>query len=213
MEKSNNVSNLNEPSEDQDPLQEEPEVKHLGYASHLMDMFCDSEESTEGTSLTKQESLSKTMPTEKTVVEYEYDVRTTGICEGSGDQELSLQEEVILQGKLFEPQTALADTGPHTLLYSYAPQLRDLAHKGPEEEPSTTLVNWDPWTGRLCIPSLSSFELDSGGYEHPEYKELTGEGLLSRLYEKQAPDEPPEEDKTYLMQFLEEWELYVQMED
>ncbi|XP_019588372.2 interleukin-20 receptor subunit alpha isoform X2 [Rhinolophus sinicus] len=223
MEKSNDVLDLNEPSEHQEPHQEEMEVKHLGYASHLMDILCDSEESTKGTSLTQQESLSRATPTDKTVIEYEYDVRTIDICMGSGNQELTLQEEMFLQGKSFDPQAALADTVPQTLLYSYTPQLRDLDHlpqehrdmeEGPEEEPSTTLVDWDPRTGRLCLPSLPSFEHDPEGYEYPEYKEHADEeGLLSRLYEEQAPDKPPEEDEIYLMQFLEEWGLYVQMED
>lgn len=222
MEKSNDVSDLPEPSRDQEPHQEEMEVKHLGYASHLMDFFCDSEESSKETSLTQQEPLSRTIPTDKIVIEYEYNVRTTDISVRPGDQELSLQEELFPHGKLFEQQAALADSGPQTLLYSYIPQLRDLGHlpkehvdpeEEPEEEPSTTLVDWDPQTGRLCIPSLSSFEHDSEGCEHPEYKELADEGLLSRLYDEQAPDKPLEEDKTYLMQFLEEWELYVQMED
>ncbi|KAM7137242.1 interleukin-20 receptor subunit alpha [Molossus nigricans] len=223
MEKSNDGSDLNEPRKDQEPREEETGVKHLGYASHFMDVFCDSEESAEGTSLTQQESLSRTIPTEKIALDYEYDVRTADVSLGPGDQELSLQEEeVFLQGNLFEPQAASADSGPHTLLYSYTPQLRDLAHlpeehvdtgEEPEEEPSTTLVDWDPRTGRLWIPSLSSFEHDSEGCEHPEYQELTHEGLLSRLYEQQAPDKLLEEDETYLMQFLEEWGLYVQMED
>lgn len=151
MEKSNDVLDLNEPSEHQEPHQEEMEVKHLGYASHLMDILCDSEESTKGTSLTQQESLSRATPTDKTVIEYEYDVRTIDICMGSGNQELTLQEEMFLQGKSFDPQAALADTVPQTLLYSYTPQLRDLDHlpqehrdveEGREEEPSTTLVDW-----------------------------------------------------------------------
>ncbi|XP_039734923.1 interleukin-20 receptor subunit alpha isoform X2 [Pteropus medius] len=220
MEKNNDASDLNEPSEDQEPQQEEMEVKRLGYASHLMDIFCDSEKYTKGSSLTQQESLSGTTPTARTVIEYEYDVRTTDICVGPGDQALSLQE-VFLQGKLFEQQAALAVTDPQTLLYSYTPQLRDLDHRPqeyvdveePEEELSTTLVDWDPQTGRLCIPSLSSFEHDSEDCEYPEYKELTEEGLLSRLYEEQALDKSLEEDETYLLQFLEEWGLYVQMED
>lgn len=219
--KSNDVWDLHGPSKGQAPHQEEMEVMHLGYASHSMDIFCDAEKSSKGTSLTQQESLSATIPTDKIVIEYEYDVRATDLSVGPGDQELSLQE-MFLQGKLFEPQAALADWSPQTLLYSYTPQLKDLdslpeehvdTEEEPEEEPLTTLVDWDPRTGRLCIPSLFGFEHDSEGYEHPEYKELTDEGLLSRLYEEQAPDKPLEEDETYLTQFLEEWGLYVQMED
>ncbi|XP_066229243.1 interleukin-20 receptor subunit alpha isoform X1 [Saccopteryx leptura] len=221
MEKSNDVWDLTEPSMDEEAPQEETEVKHLGYTSHLMDIFCDSEESSKGTSLTPQESLSRTIPTDKIIVEYEYDVRSTDIPVEPGGQELSLQE-LFLQGKLSERQAALADAGPQTLLYSYTPQLRDLDHQPKEhadspeeleEEPVTTLVDWDPRTGRLYIPSLSSFEHDAEECEHPEYKELTDEGLLSRFYEEQASDKPLEEHETYLVQFLEDWGLYVQMED
>ncbi|EAW47936.1 interleukin 20 receptor subunit alpha [Homo sapiens] len=222
--KSSDVSSLNDPqpSGNLRPPQEEEEVKHLGYASHLMEIFCDSEENTEGTSLTQQESLSRTIPPDKTVIEYEYDVRTTDICAGPEEQELSLQEEVSTQGTLLESQAALAVLGPQTLQYSYTPQLQDLdplaqehtdSEEGPEEEPSTTLVDWDPQTGRLCIPSLSSFDQDSEGCEPSEGDGLGEEGLLSRLYEEPAPDRPPGENETYLMQFMEEWGLYVQMEN
>ncbi|XP_063478406.1 interleukin-20 receptor subunit alpha isoform X3 [Symphalangus syndactylus] len=222
--KSSDVSSLNgpQPSGNLRPPQEEEEVKHLGYASHLMEIFCDSEENTEGTSLTQQESLSRTIPPDKTVIEYEYDVRTTDICAGPEEPELSLQEEVSTQGTLLESQAALAILGPQTLQYSYTPQLQDLhplagehtdSEEGPEEEPSTTLVDWDPHTGRLCIPSLSSFNHDSEDCEPSEGVGLGEEGLLSRLYEEPAPDRPPGENETYLMQFMEEWGLYVQMEN
>ncbi|XP_025716914.2 interleukin-20 receptor subunit alpha [Callorhinus ursinus] len=220
-EKSDDVWDLNEPLEDQESHQEEMEVKHLGYALHLMDIFCDSEESTKGTSLTQQESRGRTMPTDKAVVEYEYAVRTADFCVGPGDQELNLQEQVSLQGQFCKQQAALVDLGSQTPLHSYAPQLRDLDQllqehvdtaEKPDEESSTTLVDWDPRTGRLCIPSLPSFEHDSQGCEQPEFKELM-EGLLSKLYEEQAPDEPLEGNEAYLMKFMEEWGLYVQMED
>ncbi|XP_003898170.2 interleukin-20 receptor subunit alpha isoform X2 [Papio anubis] len=222
--KSSDVSSLNDPqpSGNLKPPQEEEEVKHLGYASHLMEIVCDSEENAEGTSLTQQESLSRTIPPDKTVIEYEYDVRTTDICAGPEEQELRLQEEVSTQGTLLESQAALALLGPQTLQYSYTPQLQDLdpltrehtdSEEGPEEESSTTLVDWDPQTGRLCIPSLSSFDQDSEGCEPSEGDGLGEEGLLSRLYEEPAPDRPPGENETYLMQFMEEWGLYVQMEN
>ncbi|XP_028702986.2 interleukin-20 receptor subunit alpha isoform X4 [Macaca mulatta] len=222
--KSSDVSSLNDPqpSGNLKPPQEEEEVKHLGYASHLMEIVCDSEENAEGTSLTQQASLSRTIPPDKTVIEYECDVRTTDICAGPEEQELRLQEEVSTQGTLLESQAALALLGPQTLQYSYTPQLQDLdpltrehtdSEEGPEEEPSTTLVDWDPQTGRLCIPSLSSFDQDSEGCEPSEGDGLGEEGLLSRLYEEPAPDRPPGENETYLMQFMEEWGLYVQMEN
>ncbi|KAL2792708.1 interleukin-20 receptor subunit alpha isoform 2 [Daubentonia madagascariensis] len=222
LEKSSDVSNSNdtEPRGNLEPPQEEMEVEHLGYASHLMEIFCDSEENT-GASLSQQESLSRTMATHKTAFEYEYDIRTADICVGPEAPELRLQE-VFLQGRSSEQQAALTNTGPQTLLYSHTPQLRDLHHQaqehtnseeGPEEEPSATLVDWDPQTGRLCIPSLSGCDQDSEGWEHPENNWLTEEGLLASLCEEQAPDKPPEENETYLTQFMEEWGLYVQMEN
>ncbi|KAM9233545.1 interleukin-20 receptor subunit alpha isoform 2-T2 [Dugong dugon] len=223
MEKSSDVSSLNDtkPSEDQEPHQAEDEVKHLGYASHFMEIFCDLGRNTNGISLPQHESLSRTRATDETVIEYEYNVKITDISMGSEDQELNLQEEVCIQGKLFEQQAPLANLGQQTLLYPYVPQPRDLDHlmqeltdtgQGPEEEPSTTLVDWDPQTGRLCIPPLSDFEHDSEGCEHSSCVGLTEDSLLSRLYEEQAPDRLLEENETYLMQFMEDLGLYIQME-
>uniref|UniRef100_A0A8C0AC66 Interleukin-20 receptor subunit alpha n=1 Tax=Bos mutus grunniens TaxID=30521 RepID=A0A8C0AC66_BOSMU len=222
MEKSSEASDLNEPIEDQEPHWEDVGAEHLGYVSHAVDIVCDFEKSSKGTSLTQQEPPSRTTPMDKTVIEYECDVRSSDISVGPRGQEFNLQEEVSLQGKIFEQQAPLADLGPQTLLCSYTPQLRDLDHlrqghvdteEGPEEEPSTTLVDWDPQTGKLCIPSLPSFQHDPEGCGHPESEGLGEEGLLSRLYQDQAPDKAPEENEAYLMQFMEEWGLYVQMED
>ncbi|XP_037376354.1 interleukin-20 receptor subunit alpha isoform X2 [Talpa occidentalis] len=216
-----NLSNA-EPGGHQEPHVEEMEVKHLGYASHLVDIFGDSEENTNSVSLTQQESLSRAIATDRTAIEYEYDIRTIDLCMGLKDQELSLLEEMSGQGKLFEQQAALVDWGPQTLLCSYTPQLRDLDHhlsqecmdttESTQEEPLTTLVDWDPQTGRLCIPSLPNLEHDAEGCEGPGYSGLKEEGLLSTFYEEQAKDQPPDENATYLMQFMEEWGLSVQME-
>ncbi|XP_046532732.1 interleukin-20 receptor subunit alpha isoform X2 [Equus quagga] len=222
MEKSNDASALREPSEDREPHQEEVEVKHLGYSSHLMGVLCDSEETARGTSLPQQEPLGRTTATDPAVAEYEYSLRPADICVGPADQELNLQEEGPRRGQLFERQAASADAGPQTLLYSYAPQLRDLDHlpqehvdreQGPEEEPATTLADWDPRTGWLCIPSISSFEHDPERRERPEHRELLEDSLLSRLYADQAPDGPPKESEAYLTQFMEEWGLCMHVED
>ncbi|XP_058422797.1 interleukin-20 receptor subunit alpha [Diceros bicornis minor] len=219
-EKSNDVWGLSEPSEDQDPRREEMEVTHLGYTSQLMGVFCGSEE-TKGASHPQPESLGRPVPTDAAVTEYNNDVRAADIV-GPADQELHLQEEGSRQRQLSERQAALADVGPGTLPSSYTPQLRDLERRpqeqvdteeGPEEEPSTTLVDWDPRTGKLCIPSLSSFERDSEGRERPECEDLLEDGLLSRLCEDQAPDKPLKENETYLVQFIEEWGLCVHMGD
>ncbi|XP_071074788.1 interleukin-20 receptor subunit alpha isoform X2 [Dasypus novemcinctus] len=189
------------------PRPEEGEMGHLGYASHGMDAFL------EDPSPTPHESLSRTSPVDKTAVDYEYDVRTMGVWGGPEDQERGLQEEVSTSGKFFEPPA---------FQISYTARLRHLdplvhehtdTEEGPEEEAARTLVDWDPPTGRLCMPLLASRELHSEGPELSKSRRFIAKGLLSRLYEQQAPDEPLEGNKAYLMQFREEWGLYVQMED
>lgn len=199
------------------PLEEEAEVKHLGYASHVVELVCDSGDSPRDPVLIQQESLSGTTPTDQTVTMCEEDVQNDTEWE-PGDQEGSTQKEASIPETSLEPQ---ANSDPQTFLHSYTPQLRDLQYlaqarrdseEGPEEEPSITLVDWDPHTGRLYIPSLPSFDQEPESWEHAECAQPMEESLLSRLMEKQAPDDKPlEESKTYLMQFMEEWGLYVQM--
>ncbi|XP_033619159.1 interleukin-20 receptor subunit alpha isoform X2 [Fukomys damarensis] len=216
-DKSNDGSKLSDPEPlwNPEPPPEEVEVEHLGYAPHLVGISCDSQENTRATSLTQQESLGSTKVTGKAVVEYEGDMRTD-IHGGPKRHQFSMQEAAPVQRKLFQQQAALASLGPPTL---YRPQLSDFRHlaqehsvseEGPEEELSTTLVDWDPRTGRLCIPSLSSYDQDPVGSEYHGSDGLAEEGLLSGLYEEQVPDRP-EEDENYLLQFMEEWGLYVQM--
>ncbi|XP_006144416.1 interleukin-20 receptor subunit alpha isoform X1 [Tupaia chinensis] len=212
-----------EPGRTLGTLQEEAEVQHLGYASHLLEISSDSVEDTRCASGAQQEPLLRTIPipTGNMTIEYEHDVRTTDLWARPEDQELTLQKESV-QGKVLERQAALANLSPQAFLSSYSPQLRDLDHgtqegadseEEPEQEPSMTLVDWDPRTGRLYIPSLSNLEQDSAGWGHSEYGGFTEQGLLSTLYEEQAPDKPLEENETYLTQFMEEWGLYVQMEN
>lgn len=76
----------------------------------------------------------------------------------------------------------------------------------------TILVDWDPHTGRLYIPTLSSVEnqLCERAFkcEDPDK-----EGILSRLYEREVSDESSEDQEIYLLQFQEQWGLHVEMED
>ncbi|XP_006885014.1 PREDICTED: interleukin-20 receptor subunit alpha [Elephantulus edwardii] len=219
-EASSGGSNHSHPKtpEGQEPHQEEDEVTHLGYASHVMEVFCDPGENTNGPSLTQQrESLSRTRTMDEMVLEYEYDVTMADIPVRTEDREFDLPGEVCKRGKLVEQLAPLANLGRQTLLYPCAPQFRGL---GPlkqmctdpeksEEEPSTTLVDWDPQTGRLFIPLLA----DSGAHGYSECGQLTEGDLLSRLYEEQATDKLLEENETYLMQFMADWGLCVQMQD
>ncbi|KAM6180664.1 interleukin-20 receptor subunit alpha [Erethizon dorsatum] len=222
LDKSSDGSELGNPESlwNPEPHPEEVEVEHLGYAPHLVGIFCDSEENTRGASLTQQESHSSTTAAGEAVVEYECDVRTD-TQEGPEGHQFSAQEVAPIPGKLFQQQAALTSLGPPTLLHSCSPQLSDLhylareysvAEKGIEEEPRMTLVDWDPETSRLCIPSFSCVDQDPKGSEYHESDGLAEEGLLSRLYEAQVPDKPAE-DENYLLQFMEEWGLHVQMEN
>ncbi|KAM6185231.1 interleukin-20 receptor subunit alpha [Rhynchocyon petersi] len=95
MEDSSGISDHNhtEPLEDQELHQEEDAVRHLGYSSHLMEIFCNPGENTNGAYLTRQESLSGTRATDEMVIENEYDITMAGVSTGSKDQELDLLGE------------------------------------------------------------------------------------------------------------------------
>uniref|UniRef100_A0A8C0WEE0 Interleukin-20 receptor subunit alpha n=1 Tax=Castor canadensis TaxID=51338 RepID=A0A8C0WEE0_CASCN len=205
LNKSRDGLNLNDPESCQSP-EPHPEVKHLGYTSHVMEILCDTGDSSRGASLTQQEWLGSSRPT----TEYEYNVRAD-LGLRLTDHQLSVQEEEARQGSSSEPQAALANGDQQLSDLGYMAQEYTGPEEGLQEEPSTTLVDWDPRTGRLCIPLLSSFDQDPEGCEPYKGGPLTGEGLLSRLYEQQVPDKPPEENENYLMQFMEKWELCVQM--
>lgn len=89
IENTDDVWDLNEPSEDQESPWEEMEVRHVGYASYLMDIMCDSEKSTRETSLTNAAGSTQ----QNNAPRYEYDVRTNDISMGPGDQESNPQEK------------------------------------------------------------------------------------------------------------------------
>ncbi|KAM5263991.1 interleukin-20 receptor subunit alpha [Ctenodactylus gundi] len=213
LEESSDRSDLRDPDPVRSP--EETEGKRLGYAPHLVGIFCDTEEDTEGAALTQPESRSSTVATSNSVIEYECDVRTDS-HEGPEDHVLSMPEEVAIQGKAVQ-QAAVTSLGSPSVLRSYIPQFSYLQpltqeHLGSKEEVEVTMVDWDPRTGRLCIPSLPSFDQYCEGSEDCESHSLA-EGLLSRLYESQMPDKPSEEDEIYLVEFMKEWGLHVQMEN
>ncbi|XP_075410017.1 interleukin-20 receptor subunit alpha [Tenrec ecaudatus] len=203
--------------------QEQEEVKHLGYASHLMETLYGSEENTDASSLSQPAALRRARATAVgTVVEYEYNVRMADVSLAPEDQELKMQEDMRMEGIFLEQQAHLADMDPQPWFCSCAPQLGDVdprtselteAQEGAEEEPARTVVDWDPQTGRLCLSSFCDLEPDSEGDESPGGGELRAEGLLSRFCKEQAADKLLEDHETYLAQFLEDWELFVQMGD
>ncbi|NXH05903.1 I20RA protein, partial [Loxia leucoptera] len=163
------------------------------------------------------------------VVEYEHDVRTEDF---SPAQEL--EEKFSAPGGLQgEPHVALGnlvdmETGQP---YSPQPEVRvadlclgqeteeldlevvDAADEWPKEEGvQTILVDWDPDSGRLYIPTLSSVEnqVCEGIFK---YDDPNKDGILLRLYDKGVSGESPEDQEMYLLQFQEQWGLHVEMED
>lgn len=81
-----------------------------------------------------------------------------------------------------------------------------------KEGEQTILVDWDPHTGRLYIPTLSSVEnrVCEGVFKCDDPDK---ERILSRLYEKEVSDKSSEDQEIYLLQFQEQWGLHVEMED
>ncbi|NWV76575.1 I20RA protein, partial [Dasyornis broadbenti] len=163
------------------------------------------------------------------VVEYEHDVRAEDFSPGQKLEEKSSAPRG-LQG---EPQIALGDlvdmeTGQP---YSPQPEIRvadlclgqkteelnlkvvDAADELQEKEDvQTILVDWDPHSGRLYIPTLSSVEKQvcEGVFKCDDPDK---EGSFLRLYEKEVSGESSEDQEMYLLQFKEQWGLHVEMED
>ncbi|XP_051020043.1 interleukin-20 receptor subunit alpha [Acomys russatus] len=210
--KSSNDSRSNDPelSGSCKPRLEEVEEQRLRPSSHLMDVACGAEQTDRDSSRTQYKWLGSTMLTGEADTQPEYKILTDCYRMGE-DQQFCGQGAAARAGKLSEPQVALANSDR---------QQEHLHHPGrghptsdwPEEEPSTTLVDWDPQSGRLCVPSLPSPVQDPEGYGHCERDQLSEDGLLSTFYKNHVPDKSEEEKERYLMQFMEEWELHIEME-
>ncbi|NXK86549.1 I20RA protein, partial [Formicarius rufipectus] len=163
------------------------------------------------------------------VVEYEHDVRVEDFSPGQ-----KLEEKFSVSRMLLgEPQIVLRDLVDMETEQLYSPQVEervadpssgqkteelnlkvfDAAGELPEKESEqTTVVDWDPHSGRLYIPTLSSVEnqVCEGVLK---YGDPDKERLLFRLYEKEVSGESSEDDEMYLLQFKEQWGLHVEMED
>ncbi|KFZ45322.1 Interleukin-20 receptor subunit alpha, partial [Antrostomus carolinensis] len=165
-------------------------------------------------------------------VEYEHDVRAEDFSPGQKLEDLSLKEKTSAsRGLLGEPQNALGVLINKKTGQPYCPQLEvratDLclgqkieelnlkmvdAADELQEGGQTVLVDWDPHTGRLRIPALSSVEnqVCEGLFKCDDPDK---EGILSRLYKKEVSNETSDDQEMYLMQFKEQWGLHVEMED
>ncbi|KAM7172750.1 interleukin-20 receptor subunit alpha isoform 4-T4 [Macrochelys suwanniensis] len=150
------------------------------------------------------------------------DVQVTDVCSVQKLKELNWKEVAAAPEEL--PDDPQIDLGTEKIGQSYCPQLRTITQslqdqtrttEVEEEDEQTILVDWDPHTGRLYIPTLSSFECDAHEevFEHEACNQPAEEGLLSKLYERQVSDEPSEDREPYLLQFKDQWGLHVKMED
>ncbi|NWS69989.1 I20RA protein, partial [Crotophaga sulcirostris] len=165
-------------------------------------------------------------------VEYEHDIRAEDVSPEQKLEDLNLKDKTsATRGLLGDTQISLGDMVDTGQLY--CPQLEvratdpcsgqkteelhlkvvDAADELPKKEGGQTiLIDWDPHTGRLYIPTLSSVEnqVCKGIFKCDDPDK---EGILSRLYKKEISDASSEDQEMYLLQFKEQWGLHVEMED
>ncbi|OXB71330.1 UNVERIFIED_CONTAM: hypothetical protein H355_004330 [Colinus virginianus] len=141
------------------------------------------------------------------------EVRATDPSLGQKLEELKPKMADAVDELLGKTLTKLVDSDAETSGQTSYHQLEKIAHGITEKESEQTiLVDWDPHTGRLYIPTLFSVENEvcKGVFKRDDPNK---EGILSRLYEKQVSEESSEDQETYLLQFQEQWGLHIEMED
>ncbi|NXT53774.1 I20RA protein, partial [Pluvianellus socialis] len=141
------------------------------------------------------------------------EVRARDPCLGQKIEELHLKMADAADELSGGTQINLMDLDTEKSGQTSYPQLEKVAQGLMEKESGQTiLVDWDPHTGRLYIPTLSRVEnqVCEGIFncDGPDK-----DGILSRLYEKEVPDKSSEDQEMYLLQFKEQWGLHVEMED
>ncbi|XP_074025084.1 interleukin-20 receptor subunit alpha [Numenius arquata] len=141
------------------------------------------------------------------------EVRATDPCLGQKIEELNLKVADAGDELPGETHINLVDLDTEKSGQTSYPQLEQIAQGLTEKEGGQTiLVDWDPHTGRLYIPTLSSVENQvcerAFKCDGPDK-----DGILSRLYEKEVSDKSSEDQEMYLLQFKEQWGLHVEMED
>ncbi|NXN38586.1 I20RA protein, partial [Rhinoptilus africanus] len=141
------------------------------------------------------------------------EVRATDPCSGQEIEELKLKMVDAADELPAETHINLVDLNTEKSGQTSYPQLEQIAQGLMEKEDGQTiLVDWDPHTGRLYIPTLSSAE----NQVCERVFKCDGpdkDGILSRLYEKEVSDKSSEDEEMYLLQFKEQWGLHVEMED
>lgn len=132
------------------------------------------------------------------------------------------QKEFFWDGMIDAPKEPQAVTNMMTrnAIPSYCPQ--DVTWAGQHQEAvkeaevdneQNIIVDWDPQTGRLYLPSFPT-KGRKGITENSKYnKPLEEKGFLSRLHERQRAEEVFEgEEEAYLLQVKEQWGLKLQMQ-
>ncbi|NXQ97927.1 I20RA protein, partial [Sagittarius serpentarius] len=221
------------------PSKEVPETKRLldishEEISHKEDIVAEGDQTGNWPSCGQPGTKNTLRQKKAGTVEYEHDVRAEDF---SPSQKLE-EKTSVPRGLQGEPQIALGDLVNVKTGQPYCPQLEvraadpclgqkieelnlkmvDAADELPaqglteREGEQTILVDWDPHTGRLYIPTLSSVENQACEVVFKCDVPDRG-GILSRLYEKEVSDESSEDQETYLLQFKEQWGLHVEMED
>ncbi|NWU92861.1 I20RA protein, partial [Upupa epops] len=141
------------------------------------------------------------------------ELRAADPCWGEKTKELNLKMVDAADELPGESHINLVDLNTEKLEQTSCPQLVKVTQSIPEKEDETTIVvDWDAHTGRLYISTLSRVEnqLREGTFKRDDPEE---DGILSRLYKKEASEESPESQAMYLVQFKEQWGLQVEMED
>ncbi|NXY44716.1 I20RA protein, partial [Ceuthmochares aereus] len=216
------------------PSKELLETNHLLDISHEEDILAEGDQPGKWPSYGQPGTKNTLRQNNAETVEYEYDIRAEDISPGQKLEDLNLKETTSApRGLLGETQIALGNLIDMKTGQLYCPQLEvratdpclgqkiegfnlkviDAAEELPEKEGrQTVLIDWDPNTGTLYIPTLPSVEnqVCEGVFKCDEPDR---EGILSKLYEKEVSDESSEDQEMYLLQFKEQWELHIEMED
>ncbi|NXP43569.1 I20RA protein, partial [Heliornis fulica] len=219
------------------PSKEVPETKHLLDVSHEEDILSEKDQTGNWPSY-GQSGVKNTLRQENAgTVEYEHDVRAEDFSPGQKLEDLGFKEKTFSSRELLvETQMVLEDFINMKTGQPYCPQLEvratdpclgqkiedlnlkmaDIADEllgglMEKEGEQTILVDWDPCTGRLYIPTLCS--LENQMCEVLKCDDPGKEVILSRLYEKEVSDESSGDQEICLLQFKEQWGLHVEMED
>uniref|UniRef100_A0A663M8I4 Interleukin 20 receptor subunit alpha n=1 Tax=Athene cunicularia TaxID=194338 RepID=A0A663M8I4_ATHCN len=188
------------------------ETKHLLDISHEEDVLVEGDQTGKWPSYGQLKTKNTLRQKNAGTVEYEHDVRAEDFSPGQ-----KLQEKTSAsRGLLDEPQIGVENLVNRKTGQPYCPQLgvrvlEKIAQGLTEKEgEQTILVDWDPHTGRLYIPTLSSVEnqVCEGVFKCDDPDK---EGILSRLYEEEVSYESSEDQEVYLLQFKEQWGLHVEM--